>query len=146
MNRPGHIDSNIISTEILHYELWNVCGLKINQNFKPLYRGSENEFSWKEFHTQCDNISPTLVIVKSADGCIFGGYTKTKWNCTSEYWVADSEAYLFRLQTAKIESKKYPVVNNKKAIYCGIFICYILWSGDLPIQCRYGMLPTRSQN
>ena len=102
-------------------ELTQVCELKSDCTWELLYRGSENNFSWSEFHAKCDDKSPTLVIVKSNDGCIFGGYTQANWNSPTDgsfKWMADSEAFVFRLKTSKLDFKKYRVVKNKKAIYC----------------------------
>ena len=93
-----------------------VCEFQSCQRFEKVYIGSRNNFNWTKFHAICDNISPTLVIVKSNEECIFGGYTKVKWNQT-EGWVADFEAFLFRLKTSSLGAKKYPV-KNEKAIYC----------------------------
>lgn len=57
-----------------------LCEFPLCQKWQPLYRGSENKFNWNEFHAKCDSKSPTLLIVKSKDGGIFGGYTETQWN------------------------------------------------------------------
>ena len=98
-------------------ELSQVCEFQNNLKFELLYRGSETNFSWTEFHAKCDDKSPTLLIVKSNDGCIFGGYTKAKWD-TKQFWVADSEAYLFRLKTLNLESKKYRIEEHRGALFC----------------------------
>lgn len=102
--RPDQINSNIINTGDLNRELFQVCEFQSCQRFELLYRGSEHNYNWSTFHAKCDNKSPTLVIVKSNDGCIFGGYTKAKWNGI-EAWVADSQAFVFRLKTSNLESK-----------------------------------------
>lgn len=103
------INSNIINTEDLKYELSRVCEFKSDQRFELLYRGSENNYNWSEFHAKCDNKGPTLVIVKSVNGFIFGGYTKAKWNKPdgSHGFIADSEAFVYRLKTPGLESGKY---------------------------------------
>ena len=36
---------------------------------------SEHGYSAKSFHEYCDNKGPTLMVVKSSGGWIFGGYT-----------------------------------------------------------------------
>lgn len=47
---------------------------------KMIYRASENEFSAKSFHEKCDSISgPTLVLIRSTDGWLFGGFTTMSW-------------------------------------------------------------------
>ena len=115
------MDSNIINTEDLQRELRQVCELNNNPIFEMLYRGSETNFRWDKFHAKSDNKSPTLAIVKTNDGCIFGGYTQANWNSPRDgsfKWMADSEAFVFRLKTSKLDFKKYRIVKNKNAIYC----------------------------
>ena len=48
--------------------------------WKLLYRSSENEYSAKSFHEYCDDKGPTLIIIKSSGGWIFGGYTTQSWS------------------------------------------------------------------
>ena len=57
--------------------------------WKLLYRASEHEYTAKSFHEYCDYIQgPTLVIIKSSGGWIFGGYTTRCWraSCWSTYY------------------------------------------------------------
>lgn len=62
------MDSNIIDPEGLKYELMRLCEFKLCQEWQLLYCGSENNFDSCRFHMECDDKSPTLVIVKSTDG------------------------------------------------------------------------------
>ncbi len=48
--------------------------------WKLLYRSSEHGYTAKSFHEYCDNKGPTLVIIKSSEGWIFGGYTTRSWS------------------------------------------------------------------
>ena len=48
--------------------------------WKLLYRASEHEYTAKSFHYICDFIKPTLVIIKSTEGWIFGGYATHTWD------------------------------------------------------------------
>ncbi len=47
--------------------------------WKLIYRASEHEYSAESFHQYCDNKGPTLIIIKSSEGWIFGGYTTQSW-------------------------------------------------------------------
>ena len=47
---------------------------------KLLYRASEHDYSAKSFHEYCDDKGPTLVVIKSTNGCVFGGYTTESWS------------------------------------------------------------------
>ena len=48
--------------------------------WKLLYRASEHNYTSKSFHDYCDNKGPTLIVIKSSGGWIFGGYTTQSWN------------------------------------------------------------------
>ena len=50
-------------------------------NWRLIYRASEHEYTAKSFHECCDDVNgPTLVIIKSSGGWIFGGYTTESWS------------------------------------------------------------------
>ena len=53
--------------------------------WKLIYRSSEHNYSAKSFHQYCDDKGPTLVIIKSSGGWIFGGYTTRSWSGRSIY-------------------------------------------------------------
>jgi hypothetical protein len=42
-------------------------------------RGSEDGYSSQVFHQKCDNKGPTLSIIQSDQGKIFGGYSMVPW-------------------------------------------------------------------
>ena len=52
-------------------------------SMKLIYRASEHGFNNKAFHEYSNIKDPTLIIMKSIDGWIFGGYTTQSWqdNC-----------------------------------------------------------------
>ena len=47
--------------------------------WKLLYRSSEHEYTAESFHEYCDDTGPTLIVIKSNRGWIFGGYTTESW-------------------------------------------------------------------
>ena len=53
--------------------------------WRLLYRASENDYTAESFHEYCDNKGPTLVIIKSDGGWLFGGYTTRSWSGRSIY-------------------------------------------------------------
>eukprot|EP01084_Bolivina_argentea_P310008 536307_1 len=68
---------------------------------KLLFRASEHNFSAKQFHKFCDNKGPTLVIIESNYGHVFGGYTTNQWksnvasDCSYLNEPPNNEAFLF---------------------------------------------------
>ncbi|KAJ1482482.1 hypothetical protein T484DRAFT_1803801 [Baffinella frigidus] len=63
-----------------------------------LYLGSRDGFSNVVFHKRCDLVGPTVTIVSTGDGRIFGGYAHESWlaNAPGRYGE-DHGAFLFLL-------------------------------------------------
>ena len=95
------------------------------KELKKLYQATIDGDGAVNFHSRCDNIPNTLVLIKSAGNRRFGGFTSAKWESTnSGEYKDDKNAFLFSLDKQKIYSFK----NNGKAIYnykdCGpVFGC-----------------------
>ena len=53
------------------------CG---DYEWKLLYRASEHDYTAESFHEYCDDKKPTLIVIKSSGGWIFGGYTTQSWS------------------------------------------------------------------
>ena len=66
------------------------------------------------FHKLCDNMGPTLVIIKSNNGKIFGGFTRENW--AGNGYKYDKDAFLFSLE----KRLKANSSNNNNSIYCNI--------------------------
>ena len=72
-------DSKIITTKQYDAFLreWMACDVK----WKTIYRASEHDYTAKSFHEFCDNVKgPTLIIIQSTEGWIFGGFTNQSWD------------------------------------------------------------------
>ena len=54
--------------------------------WKLLYRASEHNYSHYSFHEYCNDKGPTLIIIKSSGGWIFGGYTTQSWSGRCIYY------------------------------------------------------------
>ncbi len=55
--------------------------------WKLIYRASEHEYSSLHFHRSCNSVKgPTLIVIKSSGGWIFGGYTTQSWSGRSIYY------------------------------------------------------------
>jgi hypothetical protein len=70
-----------------------------------LYIASRDGETGVDFHRECDNQGPTVVIVEATTGAIFGGYTDATWSNSNKY-VPSTESFLFRLRPS---SKLYPL-------------------------------------
>jgi len=62
-----------------------------------LFQASKDGLTDSNFHSRCDNKGPTVVIIKTKSGNMFGGYSYTSWSSSAGY-AASSKAFLFRLR------------------------------------------------
>ena len=94
---------NILSTKI---------NISQNNPFTILYKASENDYSKDVFHDLCDGKAPTITIIESNAGNIFGGYTSKEWT-SDGLWIDDEHAFLFQIKSInKTEQKDCPRIFN----------------------------------
>ena len=87
------------------------------KGLKKLYQARIDGDAAYIFHSKCDKIPNTLVIIESAEGRRFGGFVTKTWESTSQF-VDDKNSFLFSLDKQKIYSYKnknnnYAIENNK---------------------------------
>ena len=86
-----------------------------------LYKATRDGFRARDFHRLCDSKGPTLTIIKSTNGYLFGGYTRQSWISRYSY-VRDTHAFLFTLTNPySIRPTKYSIINGRQntAFYGG---------------------------
>ena len=87
------------------------------KGLKKLYQATIDGDRAEDFHSKCDNILNTLVLIKSAANRRFGGFTSLIWSSPhSDEKRDDSCAFLFSLDKNKI----YPYKKNKKNNYATV--------------------------
>jgi hypothetical protein len=59
---------------------------KLNKNIvlELIFKMNEKEFRAKDFHHYCDNKGPTLILIKTSNNEIIGGFTPLNWEATTE--------------------------------------------------------------
>ena len=77
--------------------------------FKLLYKGTKDGDTYDIFHKKCDNQGPTISIIESTDGQVFGGYASKSWDINRKSDISDPDSFLFNVNI----KKKYCVSNNK---------------------------------
>ena len=117
--------------------------------FELCYDAKKNGDDKENFHKYCDNVGPSLLIIKTESNYIFGGFTKKNWELVkdNEYrHEEDNNAFLFSLNNRdriKVKNSKRAIVNNGN--YGPIFgsgnayeICliYPFLSNEIQIQDR----------
>ena len=95
--------NEIIRQYLLNYTISLFCyGTKVLENsdyddklrewlgsdykWRLIYRASEHGYTAKSFHEYCNNKGPTLIMIKSDGGWIFGGYTTQSWSGKCIYY------------------------------------------------------------
>jgi len=95
-------------------ESWIGTGPK---TFRLLYSLSRDGCGPQSFHSKCDNQGPTVTVLYTPQGSVYGGYTSVAWQ-SSGYWKQDDKAFLFQLVFAqKKVSRKFPIKNPSDAIF-----------------------------
>ena len=106
LDENEHFSSDILKSDIINskeqIKLLNQWINNKNNNFTLIYKGSRDGDSYINFHEKCDNQGPTIMIIKSNNGEIFGGHTEKSWTKGKD--IFSPESFLFNL--------------NRKEKYC----------------------------
>lgn len=89
-----------------------------NLSFSLVYQASRDGFGLSDFHSKCDGLLNTLMIIKTADSYVFGGFTTQDWSAVNGY-QKDYHAFLFTLRSHLNEAIKLSIINPYYAIYQG---------------------------
>jgi len=96
--------------------LKTLLNLPQNKSWYLLFQASFDGFNVSSFHSKCDGILGTLVLIKSENSNIFGGYTEADWKIdyTDKY---DAKAFLFSLINSYNIPVKMTISSPWNAIY-----------------------------
>jgi len=83
-----------------------------NTSFSLIYQASRDGFGLKDFHSKCDGILNTVMIVKTKDSYVFGGFTTQDWTDLNGYKL-DPDAFLFNTNAKQF------IIDPNYAIYQG---------------------------
>ena len=97
--------------DLIHLAIKSRLNKEVKE-LKKLYQATIDGDGPINFHSRCDNIPNTIVLIKSAGNRRFGGFTSVKWNSSSGEYKDDPKAFLFSLDKQKI----YSYNKNGKAI------------------------------
>ena len=84
LEKPITMPSLFLSSSIIDssYDQYLNQWLGEDYLWRMIYRASKNNFSPEAFHQCCDEKRPTLVLIKTVEGWIFGEYTTHSWKRT----------------------------------------------------------------
>ena len=116
--------------ELEHMFMFTGLGVNVSE-LTLLYRGTRDGMTPKAFHDKCDGWKgPTLTLVQTDRGWIFGGYAGTSWaswdpsSCLGHYvaggnYVADPTCFVFNVNNPYNDPiRKMPVLKPDEAMYC----------------------------
>ncbi|CAF3206034.1 unnamed protein product [Rotaria sp. Silwood2] len=90
---------------------------KNDQLWKLIYKATRDGFEGTTFHKHSDNQGPTMVIIQSTGGFLFGGYASESWKSIGNYINAQN-SFLFLLTNANgNQPTKFLYNNNGHALY-----------------------------
>ena len=88
------------------------------RSFRLLYRASRDGFQPYDFHGRCDGAGPTLTVIRSEGGYIFGGYLSASWH-SNNCGIFDRSAFLLTLHNPHgIAPQKF--LETIEAFYGGV--------------------------
>ena len=74
-----------------------------------LYRASRDGWRVQNFHSKCDGKGATLTAIKTANGCVFGGFSDVTWDSQGRN-TTSSKAWLFSIKSlAGTPPQKMPI-------------------------------------
>ena len=84
------------------------------KTWQLIYRASEQGYEAVDFHRCCDDQAPTISIILTDYGNIFGGYTTVPWSSAMQRAdQADPTAFLFTLKNSlNVPPTKFPVATE----------------------------------
>jgi len=105
----------VVSTLLDHVAVWIKKPVK---EWKLLYKWTQDEQTNEEWHKKCDNKGPTVTVIRTKGGYIFGGYAHLPW--TNSGGLKESkESFIFSLTDGKgrIPTQCLQYQNYHKALY-----------------------------
>ena len=95
--------------DILLVHKWVSETLKATAKYQLLWQGTTDGYAASTFHTKCNGKGPTLTVIQSDKGNVFGGYTSEQWGfCGSGgAYKYDPTAFVYSLtHKAKCDKQK----------------------------------------
>ena len=116
---------DLIARGLVKEDIDSLRNLRVG--YKLIYRASEHGGEAEDFHEHCDDYKGTLIIIKTKDDNMFGGYTKVSWDEEEEgNEKKDENAFVFSINLEKLyfdDGKKFNIFcdKNKGPCFVGMF-------------------------
>lgn len=116
LNRIPGIEKNIIKYPSELDEITARIKITLNKKkikFKMIYKGTVDGDLSTTFHSKCDNINNTLILIYTSCNKRFGGFTTQTWDGENIY-KKDDNSFIFSIDKLKV----YDIRKGKNAINC----------------------------
>ena len=92
---------------------WIIPNKKVK--YELIYKATRDGGTGINFHKYCDYKGPTLTLIKTTSGYIFGGYTTLSWELKGDwnYKSDDKNAFIFSINN----NRKYSIIDKSIVIY-----------------------------
>ena len=121
------IDTDILESPDDYYFIVNILSNLFNTTniiFEQIYKASCFGDNTNAFHSKCDNIKNTLMLIITDDKRRFGGFTSVEWDKSNKYKY-DDKAFLFSLDSFEVYyilgKYKDKAINCRENFYAPIF-------------------------
>jgi hypothetical protein len=105
---------SILSDENM-IDLIKLCEFPENQKLNLIYKATKDGFKASSFHSKCDYKPNTLIIIKTTNGNIFGGYTEQDWS--GFQFKNDQNAFIFSFINKENKKLKMKCLKPENAIF-----------------------------
>ena len=105
---------SILSDENM-IDLIKLCEFPENQKLNLIYKATKDGFKASSFHSKCDYKPNTLIIIKTTNGNIFGGYTEQDWS--GFQFKNDQNAFIFSFINKESKKLKMKCLKPENAIF-----------------------------
>ena len=85
---------------------------KVDREYQLIYKGQSDGFKSQDFHRCCDGKGPTVTLIQTTTGLLFGGYTAISWTSEGDH-KRDPKAFIFTLiNPYQIPETKFEIAND----------------------------------
>jgi len=102
-----------------------------NQHLRLIYKATRDGFQADDFHKTCDNKGPSVTVIQTKEGYLFGGFSPVAWD-SSDSWKTHPNCFIFTLHNPHhIPPSKYPLLpGDKHGIRCNSAYGPVFGGGD----------------
>lgn len=113
-HRWSHFRDSKILSEPRHFDFLRseLPSIRHSSQVSLIYRSSRDGWRTVDFHHFCDNVGPTVLLLKTSKGKVCGGYTFVSWTSSGTF-ASDERAFLFSVSN----EQRYVCRDMNRAVF-----------------------------